>query len=498
MKIQSASISLPSTAVVTPRRIKKSDSHRWRHFLVAFLIAAGSLQAWVSLLQHVAPQAIDKTELHEHLSSLSPHLTWDNEGIDLLEVLTFLNKSAGVLGPSYEPAAPDSLYLLTKDPDQNGTEPKWEISFNAYWKHKVAFRRRELTFGLDYVESTIKRFAENKTAWPRILQALEEGGFPFLINWDSSLNCTNTCCDEQYVLDPSKQIRTDGHIPVMRLVAPPDCRFRLFIPTAPTLLYSSKDTSEWPKKLEENELKYPRTGHVHKVAWRGTDPTIATEMTKNKELFEVIPIVEKQEFELDEYQKYAAVLDVDTLQYPKLFCQNSVVLKTEPKCIDMFLSTLVPWEHYIPVKPDLSDLEEQAKFALAEENREQVTSIVANATEWCKENFLYEKLQDHLLTTLTFMLEKLDDQDPDWPGVWTKSRDEYLSGHFFMTRPNAWSLPKSTVGAIKTGFRRDDSRYNETSRMVDRRMLKEIMKWSDKKIAEEEEREMKKRLKEKK
>lgn len=136
----------------------------------------------------------------------------------------------------------------------------------------------------------------------------------------------------------------------------------------------------------------------------------------------------------------------------------------------MFVGSFTEWEHYIPVKRDLSDLQEQLTFIL--ENEIKVKTIIKNANDWCATQLQYTKLQDHFLTTLTQYLEQLDVHNDKWQQtIWKDKKDDYLSGHFFLDRQHAYTLPKPVVGAIKQGLRRDDPSYNETSGMVDTRKL---------------------------
>lgn len=54
----------------------------------------------------------------------------------------------------------------------------------------------------------------------------------------------------------------------------------------------------------------------------------------------------------------------------------------------MFVPTLEAWKHFVPVKPDLSDLEEQAKYALHKDNEAQMNEIIQNANQWCQDRLV--------------------------------------------------------------------------------------------------------------
>ena len=59
---------------------------------------------------------------------------------------------------------------------------------------------------------------------------------------------------------------------------------------------------------------------------------------------------------------------------------------------DYFHNALKPWEHYVPIKEDLSDLKD--KFEWAEANQEEAKSIAERSTEWVKHWFGNEGFKD--------------------------------------------------------------------------------------------------------
>lgn len=146
------------------------------------------------------------------------------------------------------------------------------------------------------------------------------------------------------------------------------------------------------------------------------------------------------------------------------------------------MGSILPWIHYIPVEPDLSDLEERFKFIV--EHEDKVKIMIQNANDWCASHLQYTVLQDHFLTTVTQYLEQLDRHDNQWQQIWMDQKDTYLSGHFMLYRQHAYSLPKPVVGAIKQGLRRDSPSYNATSGNVERTLIESITsKWGKEKQA---------------
>jgi Glycosyl transferase family 90 len=149
----------------------------------------------------------------------------------------------------------------------------------------------------------------------------------------------------------------------------------------------------------------------------------------------------------------------------------------------MFVGSIQPWTHYIPVEQDMSDIEERFEFIL--QNEDKVKIIIKNANDWCASNLQYTILQDHFLSTVTQFLQHLDAHDIKWQQTWMDKKDKYLSGHFMLYRQNAYSLPKPVVGAIKQGLRHDSPSYNATSGNVERTLMDSITsKWGKQKQAD--------------
>ena len=65
---------------------------------------------------------------------------------------------------------------------------------------------------------------------------------------------------------------------------------------------------------------------------------------------------------------------------------------------DYYTEMLQPFVHYIPVKSDLSDLEE--KYRWAEDNYEQARKIAQNALEFAKENLTFDAVIEYYANVL--------------------------------------------------------------------------------------------------
>lgn len=92
-------------------------------------------------------------------------------------------------------------------------------------------------------------------------------------------------------------------------------------------------------------------------------------------------------FEFFDY-KYQLNLDgtVAAYRFPYLLAGDSLVLKQTSQYYEYFYSQLSPWEHYVPVKRDLSDLVHRVKWA--KENEDTVLSIVRKARAFTRQNLM--------------------------------------------------------------------------------------------------------------
>lgn len=91
------------------------------------------------------------------------------------------------------------------------------------------------------------------------------------------------------------------------------------------------------------------------------------------------------------YYKYLPVLDGHMCTYPGYqwrLLSNSICLKQESNQVQWFYKALQPYEHYIPVANDLSDIED--KIAWAKQHDEDLQKISSQARKFAKENLLLE------------------------------------------------------------------------------------------------------------
>jgi hypothetical protein len=89
--------------------------------------------------------------------------------------------------------------------------------------------------------------------------------------------------------------------------------------------------------------------------------------------------------------KYLPVLDGHMCTYPGFqwrLLSNSVTLKQTSNQIQWFYSALKPFEHYIPIKNDISDLVEKIEWA--KNHEERVLKVIDNAQNFALQNLMME------------------------------------------------------------------------------------------------------------
>lgn len=86
--------------------------------------------------------------------------------------------------------------------------------------------------------------------------------------------------------------------------------------------------------------------------------------------------------------KYQINVDgtVAAYRFPYLLAGGGLVLKQDSPYYEHFYPQLKPWEHYVPVKRDLSDLKERVLWAL--EHDDEAYRIAHNARKFANENLL--------------------------------------------------------------------------------------------------------------
>lgn len=112
----------------------------------------------------------------------------------------------------------------------------------------------------------------------------------------------------------------------------------------------------------------------------------------------------------DMVRKYRWLLDIGGAGYSGrtkfLLFSGRPLLMVDRRYIEYFTDDLKPWEHYIPVKEDLSDLIEKHEWLKS--NDEEALRIAARAKEYAMQNFN----MDGVLARLRDVFLGLDDSTP--------------------------------------------------------------------------------------
>ena len=131
--------------------------------------------------------------------------------------------------------------------------------------------------------------------------------------------------------------------------------------------------------------------------------------------------------------KYLPVLDGHMCTFPGYqwrLLSNSVSFKQESNQIQWFYSALKPYEHYIPINNDMSDLLEKIEWARTHDDL--VKQVSENAQKFASEHLMYEDCYRYLFLVLKKYasyqeidfraLKKQMSQDPRWVSIQYRKR----------------------------------------------------------------------------
>jgi|688.fasta_scaffold111333_2 hypothetical protein len=154
---------------------------------------------------------------------------------------------------------------------------------------------------------------------------------------------------------------------------------------------SKEDTISWENKLNKIFWRGGMHGFGYKAYDNTEHPRCQRQMLceKSNIFKEWLDVKPSNNTTKKEFLKYKYMIDVDgevnawSGLWWKLF-SNSVVFKVDSHYEQWYYKELKEWIHYIPIKGDLSDLEEKYKWAL--EHDEECKQININSTEFIKQH----------------------------------------------------------------------------------------------------------------
>jgi len=229
----------------------------------------------------------------------------------------------------------------------------------------------------------------------------------------------------------------DKSIPLFTTCGRIDCHHGWPIPTYKTIASSMPTSEGWNTTIDEYARMYPWHNKTRKVVWRGSlsgalrnytsprarigafiarygeandhimdmgitgipDHNVRVDLTRISTNGTLAPPIKP----MSNFQWYIGILDIDgnswSSRFGSLLCYNSVVLKVKPSYVDYFFlqPDLLPWRHYVPIAPDLSDLLDKMKWVVDPANDAAVRQIVANANDWCRRRMTHESIVDDVL-----------------------------------------------------------------------------------------------------
>jgi hypothetical protein len=308
------------------------------------------------------------------------------------------------------------------------------------------------------------RWSQIPHQWPNITRALSNNGsFPLLAQYNDFRGCNYH--NWQYG-------NATLSVPVFSPCAHVDCDYAWPQPTYETI-HDARLPEEWSTHFDKQDKEYPWESKRKQVLWRGAlTGRINKGLDKNVRwaaarlahttaapywyigLYIIPPESHDAERNLSEvgglkaivprheFAKYRAVLDMDghswSSRFGRLLCDNSIVLKVEPRFVDYFhfqqdkhgQYELQAGKHYLPVHFNLSNLMEHTEFVMDPRNDAAVQEIIRNAQDWCRSHLTPTRLEEDMLHIWEAYVGHLDQLNLDWSDVWQREQHRWSGPAF--------------------------------------------------------------------
>lgn len=382
---------------------------------------------------------------------------WNDHGVDIEPVLAHIDRVA---------AEKTTITYKQKDADKpvyyQGPEIPYFVDADGIWSSKLI---RDRTDGETMEWRTVPTEAlmrmahkilmaggsDSEFRWDTLVSTVRSGGFPYWAWYGDFKSCnTNNYKNES--------------IPLMTPSVMADCKDAFPVPNYMNIIDSQKNSDHWRGLFRDTMVDFPWEKKIKKVVWRGS----LSEADYKKALSSVrwranvlihnlqsdkydvgltgIPTWISDHINVDmslvgglaeniapmkNFQNYVAILDMDgnswSSRFASLLCYNSVIIKIEPEHMEYFYSDLKPWTHYIPVKADLGDLDENVAWTLDPNNEGTVRDIITSANEWCAQRMTPVQLAKDLLNIWQAYIHLLERADPKWQEKWLSKKEEMIS-----------------------------------------------------------------------
>lgn len=384
---------------------------------------------------------------------------WDKNGIQIGHILDHLNlvadKEASIVHPPGHRPDGKSEYF-------QGPEIPYFVDERGVWTSKLIRDRTDNitlawrtipTESLIHIAYKIVKLGgtQDDSRWTTLVDTLKSGGFPYW-SWYGDFKYCN------YLNSGT------ASIPILTPCARADCDHAFPVPNYMNIIDSQPSSDNWRGLFRDTKVQYPWETKIRKIVWRGSltenDPSKVFTSVRwrvgkmlhylHSDMYDfgltTVPIFLTRQMTIDvaevgglregikpmaDFQRYMAILDMDgnswSSRFASLLCYNSVVVKIEPQYVEYFYNDLQPWTHYIPVKNDLSDLNENVAWALDKANEETVQEIINSANDWCAQRMVPEDLAHDLLDTWESYVRLLYRADPGWQKQWMSKKSALLS-----------------------------------------------------------------------
>lgn len=381
--------------------------------------------------------------------------TWniDKEELSIESILDFmhrvLNESSRVFGSRI---FPERIYVV----DKYGV---WTSRTTLARSSSPRYRPTESVMMLAYHK--LVSHANNDSSsqsWPLLQRQVlqRQDGFPMLQWYGDFRGCGYKNWKEKNI-----------SLPIFTVCAKVNCGYAFPFPNYRTVHDSKAKPEDWDADFDFARARFPWHNKTPSVVWRGslsggirkyTSPRarigLYAAAHANDTRFDIgltsIPDNWRHE-QVDtsrlafkaaidpmwNFQQHRAILDIDgnswSSRFGLLLCYNSVILKVDPEYVDYFhYKYLRPWEHYIPVASDLSDLGDVGSYVNDPKNEQALRTIVANANDWCRSHMVYDAIATDMLDVWESYLGLLDASQSNWSQTWTAWRDRVFLPHFDM------------------------------------------------------------------
>lgn len=383
----------------------------------------------------------------QRLTNRSQYHSWGPEGIDLQQILRYINvtyyDNMTWTKPirSYQPFA---AYLVVEAHNNAPT----------LWFSQKTLRRLESGAGnrlkilLPHFQHALRaQLFQHRRDFPSLVAALaQHGSIPLLFDLSDYHECQDPAFD---FLDD--RYKTSAGVPLFTLCQSPSCQYAFPIPTYSTYEYTKigvrdNGTNRWREIMKEWSESYPWHEKISQAYWRGGCKEERYDFVRiasnHSRYFNVRSVGNKcgkgpgtpakaKTMDLPETSmKFKVVVDIDgnswSERFPRLLCFNSAVvrLNVANDFEEYFMKDLIPGVHFIAA--NMTNFTDVGRMILQKESDAMLQKVVQNANEWCRNHMTPEQLNLDFLSILNGYVETLNIGTPNWINEWGRLEMSYV------------------------------------------------------------------------